>query len=150
MAPTIGLVACSAGKLPAGAPAQHLYTGALFGKARTYVQRECDTWLILSALHGVLGPAEWVEPYSMYLPAQPAAYRAQWRRRVAEQLDDLLRPGTRVVCLASAPYRTWIDDLPQLRVEAPLTGLGIGQQLGWLTRANSERAAAPFLTDQRG
>lgn len=136
MAPTIGLVACSAGKLPAEAPAADLYTGQLFRKARTYVQRECNTWLILSALHGVLGPAELVAPYSMYLLAQPAAYRAQWRRRVAEQLDDLLIPGTRVVCLASAPYRTWIDDLPQVTVEAPLAGLGIGDQLGWLTRAN--------------
>lgn len=134
MAPTIGLVACSAGKLPAEAPAADLYTGQLFRKARAYVERECDTWLILSALHGVLGPAELVAPYSMYLPAQPAAYRAAWRRRVAEQLGDLLHPGTRVVCLASAPYRTWIDDLPQVTVEAPLTGLGIGQQLGWLTR----------------
>lgn len=133
---TIGLIACSAGKTTTGAPAQHLYTGALFGKARTYVERECDTWLILSALHGVLGPAEWVEPYSMYLPAQSAAYRAAWRARVAGQLRDLLLPGTRVVCLASAPYRSWVPDVPGVEVEAPLTGLGIGQQLGWLTRAN--------------
>lgn len=137
MSPTLGLVACSAGKLPAEAPAADLYTGQLFRKARAYVQRECDSWLILSALHGVLTPDQLVEPYSMYLPAQSAIYRAAWRRRVAEQLAELTTPGTRVVCLASAPYRTWIDDLPHLDVEAPLTGLGIGQQLGWLTRANA-------------
>ncbi len=137
MTQPLGLIACSAAKLPTGAPAGDLYTGQLFRKARAYVERECGNWLILSALHGVLTPDQLIEPYSMYLPAQSARYRAAWRRRVAVQLAELTTPGTRVVCLASAPYRTWIDDLPHLDVEAPLTGLGIGQQLGWLTRANA-------------
>ncbi|MCU1639542.1 MAG: hypothetical protein JWL94_2189 [Microbacteriaceae bacterium] len=37
-----------------------------------------------------------------------------------------------LVVLAGEQYRTAISDVPW-PVEIPMTGLGIGQQLGWLT-----------------
>jgi hypothetical protein len=131
---TIGLVACSKAKLSVGAPAAELYQGELFKKARAYVERECDDWLILSGLWHVLQPTDFVEPYELYLPGAGAEWRKCWANAVVGQLEQLLDPSDRIVCLASAPYRTWAAG-SVWEVSEPLAGLGLGEQLGWLKDA---------------
>lgn len=123
------LVACSAAKLEQPAPARDLYTGALFRKARAWAEAHGDEWLILSAAWGVVSPDRVLEPYNRRLPSARAA-RQSWARSVANQLYQ--HRDRQMVALAGADYLAWSGpDFPHL--ERPLAGLGIGQQLHWLT-----------------
>ena len=136
----VGLVACAAAKLDRPAPARDLYTSPLYRKARAYVEATCDLWFILSAAHGLVRPDTVLEPYDVTLARLPAADRRRWtdhvRQQLAAQLAD--RADREVVVLAGRHYRGWIDTLPDTctwTVSVPMAGLGIGQQLAWLTPA---------------
>jgi len=134
----IGLIACSAAKIDDGQrhEARDLYQGDLFSKARAYVEATCDAYLILSACHNVLQPTERIYAYDYSMSQHTAFSRPFWDRKTYAQLELLLDPEDTVLCLASAPYRNWAT--PNLThhvpwsVEAPLAGLGIGQQKAWL------------------
>ncbi len=138
----IGLVACVGKKRPHAAPAQELYDSALFDKSRQFVSRRCDRWFILSAKHGLLEPTAVVEPYEETLNGKTSEERRAWARRVWTALRRRLRPGDRVTILAGKNYREFL--CPFLaeygcRVEVPLRGLRIGQQLQWFSRQSSPR-----------
>lgn len=132
----IGLVACSAGKLDHAAPARDLYTSQLFRKAAAYAAATCDRWYILSAKHGLLAPEDVVEPYDERLPRNPRSAEVhRWAIGVRNALNFELAgiPGVVLVALAGEAYRTPLAGGPWT-IEAPMAGLGIGQQLGYLTR----------------
>jgi hypothetical protein len=131
----VGLVACSAGKLDQPAPARELYTSQLFRKASAYAAATCDRWFILSALHGLVEPDQLLQPYDVTLNGMPALQREAWVARVRWQLQLQLgdAAGVQLVALAGATYRQALDGVPW-PVEIPMQGLGIGQQLGFLTR----------------
>ena len=132
----VGLVACAASKLAAAAPARHLYTSQLFRKASTYAARNTDLWFILSAEHGLVAPDTVLEPYDTRLGTKGAPPIAVWAERVNRQLAGALVGVTdpHLVVLAGAQYRTILQGSPY-PYTVPMEGLGIGQQLGWLTRA---------------
>jgi hypothetical protein len=140
---TLGIIACSASKLDINdrAPAQDLYTGQLFRKAKAYVENTCDAWVILSGAFHVVQPEALLLPYNVYLPKTEPAWQRIWTQQVGLQLADLLDPADDVICLAAAPYCRWIPGFANT-VSTPLAGLGIGQQLGWLTRQNAPAALA--------
>ncbi len=131
----VGLVGCGAKKLDHAAPARELYTGALFHKAATYAEATCDRWYVLSAEHGLVDPDRVLAPYDTILPARSP----EWDELVRAQLADALADVARVllVALAGERYRTVLHPC-QWPYEIPMRGLGIGQQLAWLT----ERSAA--------
>lgn len=129
----IGLVSCASTKLSRPAPARELYTSPLFRKASAYAELTCESWYILSAKHGLLHPDEVVEPYDVNLATtSPALHR--WadgvRRQLATELADT--PQVVLVTLAGARYQTVLRPC-QWPFQIPMKGLGIGQQLGWLT-----------------
>lgn len=159
----IGLIACGKAKLDHPAPARELYTGSLFRAARAYVEATCDEWAILSAKHGLVLPDQVLAPYEQRLPSRGEDQLA-WARRVNEAIRrrwcasgyvagppdeyggrpvgwDPERLDVRFVVLAGADYRIcversrangdWILPIP---CDTPLAGLGLGQQLGWLSR----------------
>lgn len=130
----IGLVACAAAKLDHPASARDLYTSALFRKASAFAEATCDRWYVLSAKHGLLSPDTVVEPYDVVLGSAPHA----WAERVREQLAIELRGTPRVVlvALAGEKYRTFLRPC-QWPFEIPMRGLGIGQQLAWLSERNA-------------
>lgn len=134
----IGIIACSATKLMDEElhMAQDLYQGALFIKARAYVERTCDAYLILSALHNTLLPTDRVRTYdhSFKSRAFDVAGQRRWNNKTFAQLEDRLDAEDTLVCLASAPYRGWLDRSPW-NVEVPMQGLMIGQQLSYLKSA---------------
>ncbi len=135
---TIALVACASAKRTCAAPAAELYVSALFTKARAYAERHASAWYVLSAKHGLLEPASVIEPYDVTLTTMGVRDRRHWAARVATQLERVVQPGDRVIVLAGARYREGVVDVLRSRgvhVEIPLEGLGIGQQLAWLTRA---------------
>jgi hypothetical protein len=133
----IGLVACSAGKLDRPAPARDLYTSQLFRKASAYAAATCDRWYILSAKHGLVTPDEILEPYDLRLGSKDPAVPSidAWAQRVRDQLRDELSsvPGVLLVALAGKQYRTALRP-GEWPFAIPMEGLGIGQQLGYLTR----------------
>lgn len=127
---TIVLVACSGQKLEGQHPAGLLYQSSLFKKARAWALTHGDAWLILSAKHGVVEPDSLLDAYNVSLTTASKAYRQEWQARVAAQLAPYA--GDRLIVLAGKRYcEGWTQHFAHS--ERPLAGLGIGQQLAWLT-----------------
>jgi hypothetical protein len=142
----IGLVGCSSTKLNRPAPARELYTSPLFKKASAYAEATCDRWYVLSAKYGLIPPDTELYPYDQRLVRRGhhwmSADERAWADLVERQLREALRwtPEPRLIVLAGAAYRDLLDH-GQWSIEAPLRGLGIGQQLAWLTRELAAPAA---------
>lgn len=123
----IALVACCGRKLTAAAPAKELYISPLFKKARAYCERHYPRWFILSAVHGLLSPEDIIAPYDVKLDGDSTT----WAALVFHQLR--LRKLQHHTFIAFAG-RTYCDPLSGLvKIERPLAGLGIGQQLSFFT-----------------
>jgi hypothetical protein len=143
---TIGLVGCASQKLKRPAPARELYVSQLFKKASAYADATCDRWYVLSAKHGLVHPDTVLEPYDIRLGTNhrttPPIH--QWGARVKEQLDAELAglENVTLIALAGEQYRIAVHN-SRWPVAVPMKGLGIGQQLGWLTaQLTAERTVA--------
>lgn len=149
----IGLVGCVRQKRDEPAPARDLYVSPLFRKRRAHVERTCDDWVILSALHGVVSPEQVLEPYDSTLKTMGVAERRSWAAAVASELmrqsGDLRQYVFEVH--AGAEYIDFGLEERLRRagaeVERPLQGLSLGQQLAWYTnggvRPSGEEATIP-------
>jgi hypothetical protein len=132
----IGLVACVSQKRSTAAAAKDLYRSALFSKSRAFVERDCDSWFILSAKYGLVAPAEVIEPYEESLTTKSRAQRDEWAVRVWAILCKELSLGDQVTVLAGIRYRERLVPLIEAHgchITVPLQGLAIGQQLQWLS-----------------
>lgn len=133
---TVGLVGCASQKLTRPAPARDLYVSQLFRKTSAYAEATCDRWYILSAKHGLIHPDTVIEPYDMRLGTNDRTSPPihTWAAMVRDQLDIELAgiEGLTLVALAGEQYRTVLLGSRWPSV-VPMKGLGIGQQLGWLT-----------------
>lgn len=132
----VGLVGCVKSKRPSAA-ARDLYVSPLFVGRRLVVESTCDLWFILSALHGLVDPAETVEPYDETLVGASMTRKRGWSRRVLEQLDDRLGDvdGVTFEIHAGNDYCDFglVEGLLERRasVERPAQGLTLGQQLAF-------------------
>lgn len=139
----IGLVGCVKRKLPRAAPARDLYASALFLGRRAFVERTCDRWYILSALHGLVEPNQVVEPYNHTLKDASASERRAWSAAVVEELNRTLGSlaGVSFEIHAGTEYREFglHQALEQqgARVEVPTRGLRMGEQLAFYGRQSS-------------
>ncbi len=133
-APPLYLVACVAQKLDRPALARDLYTSPWFRKARTYVEARGAEWRILSALWGLVDPDELLEPYERTMRDHCAAGRRSWAARVCAQLADVAPAPRPIVMLAGESYRRPLRDKLAQPVAVPMRGLGIGEQLAYLTK----------------
>lgn len=146
---TVGLVACGAAKLAHRAPARELYVGNLFRAASSHAERTCDAWAILSAEHGLVLPDEVLDPYNRRVDALTVEQLRTWTFRVDGRLRLDLGLGrmsqagesVTVAFFAGEAYRQpllerWGSRWRPLswRLECPLAGLGIGEQLAWYKR----------------
>src|SRR6266567_8408523 len=86
----VGLVGCVKGKASEATPARNLYTSPLFRGRRSFVERSCDRWFILSAKHELLNPNQTVEPYNLELRELSRTQRREWSQRVLSQLEHAL------------------------------------------------------------
>lgn len=130
----VALVGCASAKLKRPELARNLYVSPLFKKASAYAEATCDEWYILSAKHGLLHPNDFIEPYDMKLGTRSGPVIHTWAAIVQEQLAAAVKDieHLQLVALCGEQYR-----LPLYRgswpYEAPMQGLGIGQQLAFLT-----------------
>lgn len=146
---TLYLIACSASKR-AGENmylAKDLYTGDLFAKSRAYVESQLrrrepettKTWAIISAKYGILSPWHTVKTYEQRLdverakdPEYAAALLGSWEILASPCARDGA-PISKIVMLCGQAYRDAMSRYvlalyPSITTEAPLAGLGIGQQ----------------------
>lgn len=150
----IGLVGCVKTKLDRAAPAQDLYTSALFRGRRAFVAASCDRWYILSAKHGLLAPTLVVEPYEETLMGRPAAAKRRWAALVVELvIADGVEIGDATFEIhAGAAYRDFglVDEFRRrgASVEIPAEHLSQGEQLAFYARGKwtSQTAAMPAAT----
>jgi hypothetical protein len=144
---TLYLISCSKAKGKRPGPARELYQGGLFKLSRDLVEAQRGAYLILSAKYGLLRPETVIEPYDMSVPAMTSRHRKSWAEKVFPQLWQAIAPqshprGLRIVFLAGFFYAQHLTRLLlewsheagfRLEIELPLQGLGIGEQLGYLS-----------------
>jgi hypothetical protein len=109
----------------------------LFRGRRRFVERSCDQWFVLSALHGVIEPAQVVAPYDKTLKDAGRDERRRWSAAVLGDLKRRLHPvGVHIFEIhAGADYFAWglVDGLKAAgaTVLIPTQGLGVGKQLAF-------------------
>ncbi|MCZ7645944.1 MAG: hypothetical protein M5U26_11780 [Planctomycetota bacterium] len=130
----IGLIACCKKKLARAAPAGELYQSDLFKKSKSYVERHCERWAILSAKHGLVMPEQVIEPYDQTLNGMKASEVRAWADRTSKQLE-IAFPGKDFLVLAGKRYRAATKPF---KASVPLAGLSIGRQLSWLKESIGE------------
>lgn len=136
---TIVLISCASKKRPHKAKAQDLYVSSLFKLSLRYARSlSPNAIFVLSAKHGLVGLEQELEPYDVTLNAMSAKEVERWAGRVLDQLRgtaDLEKD--RIVFMAGQRYRKYL--LPYVaHSEAPLRGLGIGEQMRFLKEWTSD------------
>jgi hypothetical protein len=151
LAEVVVVVACVKGKLDRPAKAKDLYQSDWFYKARKFAELEGDRWSVLSALHCLVDSETVVAPYDVSVSAPVskgglnASERREWVSRCAAQLEAetprvvVTAVRVRFVVLAGRRYRKAFE-ASSVEWEAPLAGLGIGDQKRWLKQF-AEQAA---------
>lgn len=145
------LVACTKLKAAERKPAVELYMASdWFAKARAYVESQMgpgDEWRILSAAHGLVAPWRPMDPYDQTLVGVSREGLRNWASTVLGQLitEGLAPRGRTIVFLAGQNYRgflaSWLEKSgSEYTVEAPLAGLGLGQQKAWLKQHTTKGA----------
>ena len=137
-------------------PAADLYTSALWAKRRAHAERSGAPWLILSAEHGLIHPAQPLALYNTTISAVRKLQReapSAWHTGAAAALDALeLADGEtlELEVYAGAAYVERLKEAATLsaraervRVVNALEGMQIGQRLRWY----NEQAAAAARTN---
>jgi hypothetical protein len=114
-----------------------MYRSQLFRKSVAWADAHGHAWAVLSARHGLLMPTDVICPYNVTLADMPRVNRERWAVTTRQKIFAAFGGSTYIV-LAGADYRAAVAGLPHT---VPMEGLGIGQQLAWLTN-NTPRPAA--------
>lgn len=126
--PVLNLVACVSKKRNNRMAAKDLYCSQWFKLARKLMEQRGEPWAILSARHGLVMPDEEIRPYDETLGKKTMAEREGW----ADVVMDLIPQARRYVIWGGMNYYEFLA--PRLGAELPLEGLGIGQQLAYLSK----------------
>lgn len=127
----IALISCVSKKQEGIHKARDLYISDWFKKTKTYVENKYNKWYILSAKHYLVEPDQKLPYYEMYLPIQSKEYKQNWANTVVSQITI---PPCKIDIFAGKEYRKYLIPLLQdkgFKINIPLEGLGIGQQLKW-------------------
>lgn len=133
----VALVSCVASKRAYPVAAKDLYISPWFTKTRAVVEALGVPWFILSAEYGLVHPDTVIAPYERTLNTMSADERRAWASRVLDQLAEAAPRVSRVIFFAGERYREHLAaELAArgVRVEVPMAGLRIGEQLSWLDR----------------
>lgn len=136
----IGLVGCVKTKANSALPAKDLYLSPLFKGRGRFVERTCDEWWILSALHGLVRPDDKLEPYDVTLIGSSRREKQLWSSSVLASIDDTVGAlkGDTFELHAGADYRLFgLEDGLRARgylIDNPTEGLRSGEQLAFYSR----------------
>ena len=87
--------------------------------------------------YGLVTPEGTIEPYDETLNNMSRDRRRAWAQGVMNQMESMLPQADSVIILAGMRYREFLMDYLRHRfhkVNVPLEGLRIGEQLQWLSR----------------
>lgn len=146
---TIYLLGCSKRKAERPCAAEHLYQGDLFAKSLAYARLHAldENIRVLSARYHVVRLHQKLGVYDETLNRMSARKRRAWGAAVTHALSiqfgtavkggGIWPPmgGVHFVILAGRKYRdviTGMIEASESTWEAPMAGLGIGEQLAWL------------------
>ena len=141
----IGLVGCVKKKTVVPRTAKDLYLSALFLGRRSYVERSCGEWWILSAKHGLVHPDEVLAPYDVTLKDASRPARKDWSEQLLSTIGKRIRPepGDVFEIHAGAEYREFglLDGLRDRGcvVEIPTERMRIGEQLRFYKQAREHQ-----------
>lgn len=125
---TIGLLACAKEKQTGLHNAGDLYQSHLFSLGKSYLERHCDAWFILSAKHGLLHPETQIENYDITLNSFSSRQRFEWAGSVWKDLEVIVKAQpVKVIILAGRNYREHLEILlteAGCCVDVPMAGLG--------------------------
>jgi len=137
----IGLVGCVKEKSDTPRQARDLYVSTLFSGRRSYVERSCDEWWILSAAHGLVHPDSLLAPYDVTLKSASRSARRLWSERVLRAIEENIHPAPSDLfeIHGGSEYRNFglLDGLRTrgCTIEIPTEGLTIGRQLQFYKKA---------------
>lgn len=130
----VGLISCVKNKVDYKCEARDLYISDLFCKSRSYAEKNYDRYYILSALHGLLDPMEYIEPYDFTLIGKKVEQKKGWSEMTSKQVFEEIDTDSEIYIHAGDDYRKYLIPLLKSKgytVYVPLQGLGIGQQKAW-------------------
>lgn len=143
---TVCIVSCTAHKRDARMPAERLYSSELFYRSRRYAQANYDSWLILSAKHGLVRPDQVISPYDRKLTTLSSRERNELSRRISDQASILLKAGTRLTSICGEEYDDLLHQAGIPFGQRPEFTLPIGKKLKALGQA-SDPAKSQALLD---
>lgn len=129
------LISCVSKKLDKKAKAKDLYVSSLFKKNLKYAETlKPDLIFILSAKYGLLSLDKEISPYDLTLNSMTQDEIKIWANEVLIQLKKLTDLNVdKFIFLAGNNYRKYL--VPHIKnYSVPMEGLGIGEQLSWLTK----------------
>ncbi|MFQ4143301.1 DUF6884 domain-containing protein [Chlorogloeopsis sp. ULAP02] len=132
---TLYLVAGCGKQTNQKAAAKEVYCSQHFQACRKYAQSQ-GGWKILSPLYKVLEPEEIISPYDLSPRSLSPNEHQQWAQEVARRIMQKTNPDTEIIFLTVKLYQKQV--IPILKahkyvIRTPMEGLGIGQQIRWLT-----------------
>src|SRR5258708_5083272 len=107
---TVCIISCTAHKRDARMPAENLYSSDLFYKSRRFAQAHFDSWLILSAKHGLIKPDQIIEPYDCKLSSLSAPERAKLTKIVSRQASLLSLEDVRLTSICGEDYDELLEE----------------------------------------
>lgn len=129
------IVSCTAHKRDIAARAEDLYCSELFFKSRRLAQAEYDSWLILSAKHGLLQPCHVIEPYDRKLTTLSKDQKRSLATRVSEQSRALLPKDAEIDSVCGEEYDELLTQAGMQFFSRREFALSIGRKLKALGEA---------------
>jgi hypothetical protein len=132
----IGLIAASrmqrGGVYPA---AQQFARSPLFRRARDYCEREFDEWYVLCPGRPLLSPRQVIGASPASLDDLAAETRQAWAEMIGQALGERAAQRSGDAHFVALSSQRTVELLaraaPELRFDAPLSGLTLGQRLRW-------------------
>jgi hypothetical protein len=146
----IALISCTKSKRGDTSAAALLYTSALFNKSLLYAQTHANRTYILSAKHGLLNLGDAIDPYELAIKSLNSIQKEEWAQRVGLRLHQVIGPKDKVHLLAGRDYSApLLEHFKKIRcvVANPLSGLSLGNRIGWLRKSNRESELGHHLKD---
>ena len=126
--------------------AEQLYCSELFYKSRRYAQANFDTWLILSAKHGLVRPCDILAPYDCKLTTLPGAERAELAIRVSRQATALFQSAdVEITSICGEEYDRLLEQAGVNIARHPEFALPIGKKLKSLGAATDPQNSEHLL-----
>jgi hypothetical protein len=142
---TVCIISCTAHKRDARIPAENLYSSDLFYKSRRFAQANFDSWLILSAKHGLIKPDQVIEPYDCNLSSLSASERAKLSKRVSRQASLLSLQEKRTTSICGEDYEDLLDEAGIKFARRSEFALPIGKKLKALGEATDPYGSQDLL-----